>query len=70
MFLTRDCHNLTGIFYAQVDSFARAGKTQTGCMILPTKDYLFRHDRGSFWMARDLKVPDDFAMKQYNRILF
>lgn len=35
-------------FYNQARDLVRSGR---GRMLLPTADYLFRHDQGSFWMA-------------------
>jgi FAD/FMN-containing dehydrogenase len=41
-------------FYSQVKD--RCKSSSSSSFLLPTKDYLFRHDRGSFWMA-SYRIP-------------
>jgi hypothetical protein len=36
--------------------YKRARRRRGGADVIPTEDYLFRHDRGSFWMA-SYKMP-------------
>lgn len=36
-------------FFAYVDR--RSKKSSKGSFVMPVRDYLFRHDRGAFWMA-------------------
>ena len=63
----RECNRFgTKWFYNQIDDFTRISAwdailqklppNEMGVIVMPTKDYLFRHDRGSFWMA-SYRIP-------------
>ena len=63
----RECNKFgTKWFYNQIKDFTRISAwgailqklppNEMGIIVMPTKDYLFRHDRGSFWMA-SYRIP-------------